>query len=714
MKIALLMLLAGSALAQTPAISLHIETASGKTEFRMGEAIGLKLTFENSSAEEWMIRGVGSGRSMYGLRNDGFLVTPKEGTADPRFFELREGHGGSGPGGMGIGVKQRSTNVDLNEWGRFDRAGRYRVSGAFHANSRLQPQGVAVNSNEIEIEVVPPTREWLAEQLRQAVAILDAPAGNDPQTYNARGSAVRAIWYLDTPESVREAARLLGTLDEQTGRPLVAALRGSAHQAAAIAAMNQLLRLADQPVTARFIQTLALMEAAQRFPLPVDRDAADPDGGKRSEVFAATEQQLRTDLAGVVGRKRGAAKAVSLATVISGERFESVTETRRNELAAGFMDLPWQQQEQLLNGQWRKIEDPAMIPALRQIYDSPSQAIFQSLAPVAVQRLYELDPARTRTLILDDMRRDTPRLPFATLAVLSDATLPEMDDVLLEHLRHDKGVDLIARYATANILDGVKEWYAKQDGTKRWPWAPDRPDIGSSACQPALVGYFLRVDPVWGERVLRDLLNDRSLTYGGCWNGILGRTAKYHAGPAWEKVAIDALTDTVVAVKSDAVKALGEYGSAAAQQKVMDAFRFWHDWWKDKPAEMVAEGQFEQAFFEAAVRGESWIANGEALEKVRDFCITAGCRQQAEEYIRVWQEAVPVSIGESPGGDVSVSFAQYYPRSFDAARTRLLQLPAGTRMKWSFNIKHTPEIDSWVAAMDRDLAGRGVVISGLN
>jgi hypothetical protein len=354
-----------------------------------------------------------------------------------------------------------------------------------------------------------------------------------------------------------------------------------------------------------------------------------------------------------------------------------------------------------------------MIPVLRHIYENPPNGRFRSLAPMAVQRLYELDPARTRTLILDDMKQANPRLPFETLAILSDATLPEIDDVLLDHLQRNTGLmELIPRYATAKILDGVKEWYATQDATMRAQKRPDQPNVPLSLCMPALVGYYLRVDPAWGERVLRGVLNDRTASYGGCWAGIIGRTAKYQAGPAWEKVAIEALVDPAsVAVKQDAVKALGEHGSAAAQQAVMDAFRAWHDWWKDRPSEMVSEQAYEQAFFQASVHGQNWIANGEVLEKVRAYCITSWCRGEAEQYSRVWADAVPISLGESGGGDLSVFFGQYGPMPLDAGRVRLLQLPAGTRLKWNLNVRHTPEIDAWVAAVESDLAGRGVVIT---
>ena len=708
-------MVAGGTLAQTPAVSLRIETASGTTQFRMGEAIALKLTFDNPSNERWMVHGIEGGRrGVLGLASDRFLVSPKEGTADPSFFRLREGVAYSGPGGMGLGEGLVATNVDLNEWIRFDRAGRYRVSALFHASGFLPAstrQQVTISSNEIEIEIVPASKEWLAEQLRQAVAVLDAPAGTEPRTPDARRAALRVISYLDTPDSLREAARLLGTVDAQAIRPLQTALRGSEHQAEAIAAMKELVRLPDEAVSPAFIQTLALMEAAQQFPFPRDSNAVDSDARKRYDASSAMEQQLNSELANAISRKRGAAKAISLETVISGLRFESITENQRAELAAVFQELPWQHQSALLSGQWKRIASPAMIPVLRRVYENPTNRGLQSLA---VRRAYELDPARTRTLILDDMKHDTPELPYETLAILDDATLPEMDSVLLDHLQRGTGlIELIARYATANILGGVKEWYATHDAALRARRSPGQFDIASSLCQPALIGYYLRVDAAWGERVLRDALNDRAAyPRGGCWAGILGRTARYNAGPAWEKVANEALADPLVVVKSDAVKALGEQGSARARAPVMDAFRAWHEWWKDRPTELNEENRrFEQVFLQASARAQNWIATGEEMEKVREFCITSGCRSNAEQDIRMWEGTIPVSIGQSSGGDVSVSFAQYNERSLDAARVRLMMVPAGTRLKWSINPGHTPEIDAWVAAIDGDLAGRGVVIT---
>ncbi len=673
-KFVVLMILAGSACAQSPDVSLRVETAGGGTQFRIGETIAMKLTFESTVDGKWTVRYTGR-RSLFG--GDAFLVSPEQGTRDPLGFQ-KSGAGSELAGAVVLG-KPWSMDVDLNQWVRFERPGRYRVSALFHVFGK-QGQDLAVNSNAIEIEVVPAEKEWSAEQLRQAVAVLDAPAGTDQQAFNARASAARTIWYLDTPESVREAGRLLGALDAQTAEPLQKALLGSQHQDAAIASMKQALGNPEQAVSPSFLGTLRELEVSH------------------GEASAAAAGQLRTELGSVVERKRGDAKAISLKTLLDGMRPEAVSANLRAEIADVFPDLPFQQQNELLTSQWKRVAGPAMIPVLLRIYEKAPAVpgLRQYLAPIAVQRLCELDPARARTLIIDEMRLEQPRLRDETLAILPDATLPELDPALLDHLRHNgRSQQLIARYATADILDGVKAWCAKQ----------------RQSVSPALIAYYLRVDPAWGERVLRQTLGERS-NPNGPWLRVIGQTAEYYVSPEWEKVAIEALADpTAVEVRADAVRALGEHGSAAAQQAVMEAFHAWHEWWKDRPAEMVSERLYEQWFLFATAHAKNWIANGETLEKIRDYCITSNCRTEAEQDRHQWAEGPKVYLGESDAGDVSVGFAQYIEWSLDAARVRLLQVPAGTRLKWQLNIRHTPEIDVWIAAIESDLAARGVVIT---
>ncbi len=83
-------------------------------------------------------------------------------------------------------------------------------------------------------------------------------------------------------------------------------------------------------------------------------------------------------------------------------------------------------------------------------------------------------------------------------------------------------------------------------------------NIASPAREPPLVAYFLRVDPAFGERVLRELLAERSYPGGRCWTRILGQIAAYYVSSEWQKLAVRALRDPTVIVKPIAVDKLGQ------------------------------------------------------------------------------------------------------------------------------------------------------------
>jgi hypothetical protein len=253
---------------------------------------------------------------------------------------------------------------------------------------------------------------------------------------------------------------------------------------------------------------------------------------------------------------------------------------------------------------------------------------------LAVERLYELDTNGTRILLLEEMERLDPRLPYRTLAMLPDATLPELDATLLDHLQHNGGrpaEELISRYSTRSILDPVKDFYAKRDVEMR-SRITTNPNIAAPACEPPLLAYFLRVDPAWGEKMLRQSLSERSYPMGRCWLGIIGRTAVYYSGPGWEKVAIGALQDPAVPVKIDAVNSLAQYGSPAAKPAIFDAFRYWHEWWKNRGEQNDESRRLEQTFVEATTHPKSWTPEDGDLATIRDLCLTDGCKSQVPQH----------------------------------------------------------------------------------
>src|SRR6516162_4677847 len=169
--------IATTAAAQT--FSLHIENPPGQSQFRIGEAIGLWLVFEMSSASNapppgrpgWMVTLIGHDRSPLGFGRDRFVVAPETGTRDPWNYRLHGGITYSGP----------------------------------------EDQAVNLESNQVDIDIIAADPQWQAQELGDDVAILNSTLSKiDSQAFEARMSAARRITYLDTPAAVREMARWLG------------------------------------------------------------------------------------------------------------------------------------------------------------------------------------------------------------------------------------------------------------------------------------------------------------------------------------------------------------------------------------------------------------------------------------------------------------------------------------------------------------------------
>lgn len=191
-------------------------------------------------------------------------------------------------------------------------------------------------------------------------------------------SAARRITYLDTPAAVHEMARWLGMAETGIAYVLQDGLRSSRHGPEAIIAMRELLSSPSEPIPPIFLQTLAA----------VDKTTKEPQSA----------------LAAVVEQKQGAAKAISIKTLLDNMPAEGAPLKLRSEIATLFPELPASQQSELLNYQWKKIEGPEIAPVLLQIYETAPQARYPEnpVLAAAVERVYELEPNRTRTLLLEE------------------------------------------------------------------------------------------------------------------------------------------------------------------------------------------------------------------------------------------------------------------------------------------------------------------------
>src|SRR5262249_32799665 len=144
--------------------------------------------------------------------------------------------------------------VDLNEWLRFDRPGRYRlyaVSSRLAYGTTWRPLE-PMTSSIVEFEVVPADPAWAAQTLERATATLDriaAHVASRPMSYGGAlaiepdlARAARTLRFLGTPEAARALVRYLaadgGIISSRDGTPMfdrswevVAGLVASPHRA---------------------------------------------------------------------------------------------------------------------------------------------------------------------------------------------------------------------------------------------------------------------------------------------------------------------------------------------------------------------------------------------------------------------------------------------------------------------------------------------------
>jgi hypothetical protein len=191
------------------------------------------------------------------------------------------------------------------------------------------------------------------------------------------------------------------------------------------------------------------------------------------------------------------------------------------------------------------------------------------------------------------------------------------------------------------------------------------------------------------------------------------RTAPLAMGPELESYMAAYLMHANVGLKTIAAQMLGLYASKSAAGPLWDAFRYFHDYWKDRRAELPPNGagvQLEVALRNAIARGHNWLADAADLHLMESVCISERCLYETQQDLRAWQQ-MPLRLEvSSQGGDARATVAQYYGlESMEALEQKLAQFPRGT----SFLVSTWGEDAAQALAAIRQLAERqGLILTG--
>jgi hypothetical protein len=675
-------------------LQLRVRVRDGQTTFRIGEIIHLDLEFTSTSKDKYQLDTATYDRSGR-LNAEEFAIQPGTGWDDPLsvYFHSYGAFMGGGLRGFAVlSSKPTEIHLELNEWVRFNAPGHYRLVVSSCRVSRTRSPfgtpGFKVRSNEVNLTIVPASKDWQESTLNKAINILDSskPNPGPPGPTDSRWQGVKTLRYLGTVGAAQEMARRL--IGDDWAWDFEAGLIGSPARTAALDEMKKLLVDPNFPVTDSFLGTMSILALpdATAEGLPDKREAA--------------EKEFREQLTAVIDQKKGKARAISNNAIVEDAAIRSrdlSPDLKRKltaQLVVSFDKLPVQKQAELLQYRWSALDHEEMLPLLRRVatryQDFPqlraSDAFeFNNASAAALTHWYEIDPAEARPIVIQEILRPKPRFDAHVLGLLPDKDLPEADEALAEHLRSQPDFEvrsniasLIHRYGTAAIEPEVLGYLDPVLGR------------GECAVQEALLAYLIKVDPEAARPRVETAVAARS-PGNGCYHSVVPEVARLQNHPMLQEIALKGLDDSDSQVVLDAARYLIDYGSASAEDSLWAHFIAWSERWKGHEAELQyspgrgLDGQYQSGagtnLMMALATGHGWLADEPKLRRLIDLSIGPNQRQQVESYLRLWQTR-PWTIDFIPYSSGQFQVAQYHANSLKGLEEKLLQFPPHSVFQW--------------------------------
>jgi hypothetical protein len=581
-------------------------------------------------------------------------------------------------------------------------------------------------SNAIEFDVQPASEEWVREMIQSARdTLLSALYWDTPSQH-----AAQQIAALDHPEA-RLVALELFRLPHQ--RSLLQGLIRDISPAQACELMRSRLAVPEQPLHLDYATFMAELCARAEHPLPeelADASAGDPRRRQWAERTKAYEALATREVMALVAVRAAAAAeeespdvwslrrevleyGTSLLDAL--ERAEDLPDFVRRiagQAVAELLDASIPDTRLLLTQHWPLLREADPEPALREIigdlsgpdisaylYDPPS---WTEVHQIAVRRLHELNPNAARAVMLDELANFRPT-GFHDL--LPKEAVPPMDDALFDLMRREPGHPSFSSFLMAHYLSPESAGRLKQLIGPRW-----------NSCHPEWLNYFSRTDPDYAESILKRTpweMNKPVDHCGSHWIATVPRFGGVH-GP-FEDYLIAHLQHEGVPIKSSAALVLSGYGSTKALQPIWDAYRLFHEYWKDDKPQLEApeylEGRrLERQFRAAIAQGRAWFANEATLRELHALCISEACRHDSLIDLAHWEQGpfrIELRIGTEPESRMRREWqgtVGHYREldGLDAVKDKLSQFPSGT--EFTLTVHGPPRDREQAAAELREFA----------
>ena len=682
----------------------------------------------------------------------GFLLDPEAGCgslAKPCTLSPGAAFARIGPG-PAVGAREPVV-YPLNDYVPALAPGHYRAAALVRKlvlNSRVpgswsygyaDPPSYAVSST-VEFEVTPASPAWNRETIAAARAVLQGPQPASREAYDTRRAAAQQLQALDVPEAWRAA---LDALPAEKGI-LLTGLSETRRTAEVCELMQTRIPAPEQSVSSSYLYTVTRVCERAHLPAPppppsaaVPRrvavarisptppppaPAAAPRLSPEWAAYIAKQRAYRSEL---LGRATAA-----LASSLPGKRpepqaaafvalIEHVRQLRyadppepdpawvaalTREFVRAFPSVDEARRRYLLELYTSTIGGPEVVPLVEAVLDQWRPGNYYEAPHAALAALHRAEPARARARVLAELTKPQTWLDTAQLELLPPSAVPPMDEALIEALAAAQRpggwnprlrMAAIAKYATRRALPRIRAIYESQQ----------------DPCQPELAAYFVRVDPAYADRIFHREPWDMLAAAPRCAVQYFQRTPPLAMGPVLERYLAAYLMHRDVFVKTTAARMLGRHGSPAAAAPLWEAFRYFHQYWLGKGAELAGNGEgvnLEVELRNALARSSGWLAGQADLRTIEALCTSDRCRAETSQDLRAWQGLPRIELTDQPDG-VRATVAQYYGlETLKAVEAKLAQFPRGTHFvlaAWG------PCARAAAGPLVRFAASRGLVIN---
>lgn len=479
--------------ARQPEVRLVLGTVNGKRQFHIGEPVPVTLDF-STSVQLGIVPFVRL-RMYREQENDEFSVTPSDGAVDPlgafpwssRYVPLGLN---DAPAEFNSSHPLRIER-DLNEFVVFRKPGRYRVTvRSTRVTPWLQarPDGSPpapgtpvppVNSNSLELEILPRDEAWCAAQLAAAVSILKEPIpAPDTPGYWRAVDAIRSLRYLETEAATRALAAVLGHYDDPWHEVLMG-LWSTPYRDAALETLRSLLFLPDTQLNPA-LEDLRALESAGHG------GALSP---AEAETWGRRETQFNLALVEAAKRKPEPLRSESLYTLWSRARYQDpAREVARQALLAcapSFTSALWRS---VLSSQPPADPSGQLVPVMKRILTESGSGLDGEALRSIFNRIAWIDGEFARNNV--QMRLLADRFDAPDEALFSQDVPPsaELDRALLQQLESEPRVEArIAHFASKAAKPELLKAYNRQLTLAE--------SLHRPLCFTPLLSYFFRVDP---------------------------------------------------------------------------------------------------------------------------------------------------------------------------------------------------------------------------